>query len=212
MPAKKTGDKPTFADIKRRKRPNTQSVPILLDPTVNREIEELNRKLAIEKRRDSRENRPPVAPTIAAAIEKLYDRAEDETATFVFTDIGRSRFEALIEGFPPTDAQLEEYGDTLQWDPDLFGPAIVKAACTEPKLTKADVDHIFTEWSTGDVQRLFAAAISVCMESASVPFTRNVIDEMLSSELNSITALSEESPIPGSSEESTNGPTTTEQN
>lgn len=212
MPAKKTGDKPTFADIKRRKRPNTQSVSIVLDPSINRQIEELNRQYMAERRRDTRENRPPVAPTIATEIETLQAQADDDTVEFVFTDIGRARFEALIEGFPPTELQLEKWGENLQWDPDLFGPAIVKAACTEPKLTKTDVDHIFKDWGTGDVQRLFAAAVAVCMESASVPFTRSVIDEMLSSDLNSITVPNEESPTLGSLVDDTDGTTTTEQN
>lgn len=189
---------PSIQDILKAKRANRLSVDIALDPTLKPRMQDLEKQIRQARRDDQRENRNPQAPGLVKQLEALEQEFRDSVVTFTFQDIGRSRFEALVETHPPTEAQLKKHGDQLSWNPDTIPAALIAATCVEPEITLEDAEQLVTDWSTGDVQLLFNAALQVCLETASVPFSKTAIGEILSFEENSTIASSEESPILGS--------------
>lgn len=184
-------------EILKAKRPNRLSVSITLDPTLTPEIERLEHELRSARRRDERENRPPQAPALEKRLEEIKEQINESVIQFTFEDIGRSRFEALVESHPPTDEQKREH-ENLSWNPDTIAPALISATCVEPEMSLEKAEQLCRDWSTGDVQMLFNAALQVCLETASVPFTSTAIGAMLSSDESSTSVSNGESPIPGS--------------
>jgi hypothetical protein len=179
----------SFEDIRRLKKPNEVSVEMILNPELTRTIDELERRHATAERRDKKENRTPVAPGLQKQIDELREQAEDEKVTFVFRDIGRRKFDALVEAFPPTPAQKK---DKFQWNPDGFVPALWSSAAIDPKMSDIDAQEIYDEWGRGDVEALFNAALQACLEQASVPFTRRDTEAIMDSVSNLITQQNEE--------------------
>jgi hypothetical protein len=181
----------SFDEIRRLKKPNEVSVELLLDPDRNRTLEELQRRYEKEKRRDAKTNEPDVAPGILKQIEALQEEMEEDKVVFVFRDPGRKKFEDLVETHPPSDEQKK---DDYNWDPEGFIPALLTLCAIDPKLSEKDSMEIYDEWGRGDVEALFNAALQVCLEQASIPFTRRDIEGILASAQSSTTAASEESP------------------
>ena len=162
---------------------------MVLNPELTRAIGELERRHSVESRRDKKENRTPKAPAIQKKIDALREEAEEEKTVFLFKDIGRRKFDALVEAFPPTSAQKK---DNFQWNPDGFVPALLHAAAIDPKMSEIDAQEVYDEWGRGDVEALFNAALQACLEQASVPFTKRDTDMIMSSVQNLITAENEE--------------------
>lgn len=185
----------SFEEIRRQKKPNEVSVELLLDPELSRTIEELERRYDRQKRLDEKTNEPNKAPGILKEIENLREQVEDDKATFVFRDPGRKRFEALVEAHPPSAQQRK---DEFNWDPEGFIPALLSETAIDPKLSSTEAKEIYDDWGRGDVEALFNAALQVCLEQASIPFTRRDIETILASVSNSTTQQSEESPTDGS--------------
>ena len=185
----------TFADIRQQKKPNEVSVELLLDPERSRAIDELERRYEKQKRLDSKVNETDKAPDILKEIESLRDEIEDDKATFMFRDPGRREFETLLEKHPP---DAEEKKDGMSWNADGFIPALLGLTAIDPKLTAIEASEIYDEWGRGDVEALFNAALQVCLEQASIPFTKRDIEAILASVQNSTTAPNEESPTDSS--------------
>ena len=186
----------TFDEIRQLKKPNEVTVELLLDPEVNRAIEELERRHERAVRGDTRHNRTPEAPGILKKLEKLRESLEDQKTTFVFRDPGRQKFDALVDAFPPTAKDKKE--NQYQWDPDAFVPALMSLCAVDPKLTDLQSAEIYNEWGRGDVEALFNAALQACLEQASIPFTKRDTDAILASVQNLITQQKEESPTDSS--------------
>jgi hypothetical protein len=183
----------SFADIKKLKRPNEVTVELVLDPEISRVITELSRRYEIEKRKDSKQNRPPEAPALLKELEALQLQAEEAKTVFIFKDPGRRKFDALVDSCPPSDEQKKE---KFQWDPDKFVPALIALASSDPAITTEDAQEIYDDWGRGDVEALFNTALQACLEVASVPFTKRDTDAILDSVRNLITQPNEESPTP----------------
>lgn len=209
MTKKFTTDSPSIEEIQKLKRPNTRSVTLILDPEIPRQIRELERAYDRERRTDERENRPAKAPAIRKVIEELKDQAADSEITFTFRDIGRKRFDGMIEEHPPTPAQIKAAKERNQsipeFNPDTFAPALMAATAVSPSMTLQEATNIYNEWGQGDNQALFLTAVAACTERASIPFTGTGTEEILASLSNLTTAPSEESPTDGSLEEPGNG-------
>jgi len=186
----------SFDEIRRAKKPNEVSVELVLNPELSRTVEELERRYAQEKRRDTKENRTPLAPGILKEIESLQEQMEDEQVTFVFRDPGRQKFDLLVDTYPPSDEDRKE--KQYQWDPDGFVPALLALTSIDPKLSDSDATEIYNEWGRGDVEALVAAALQASLEQASVPFTKRDTEAILSSVRNLTTQQSEESPTDSS--------------
>lgn len=189
---------PSIQDILKAKRANRLSVDIALDPTLKPQMHDLEKQIRQARRDDQRENRNPQAPALVKQLEAVEQEFRESVVTFTFQDIGRSRFEALVETHPPTEAQIKKHGDSLSWNPETIAASLIAATCIDPEITLEDAEQLVADWSTGDVQLLFNAALQVCLETASVPFSRTAIGEMLSSDESLIIAPNEESLILGS--------------
>ena len=181
----------SFDEIRRQKKPNEVSIELLLDPERSRAIDELERRYEQQKRRDSKVNEAPLAPGILKEIEQLRDEIEADKAVFMFRDPGRKEFETLLEKHPP-DKEEKESG--LSWSADGFIPALLSLTAIDPKLSAIEAKEIYDEWGRGDVEALFDAALQVCLEQASIPFTKRDIEGIMASVQNSTTQPNGESP------------------
>lgn len=158
----------TFAEVNAQKKRNELSIQVYTNPSLAADIYEMQKSYDREKARDERLNRTPEAPKILKQIEKLRKEAEDSMVTFKFRDIGRRAFENLIDEYPPTDSQ-KEMG--FRWNPEEFSPRLIQMTCIDPELSLEDALTIWNEWSFAEADAIVTAAISVCTERASVPFT-----------------------------------------
>jgi hypothetical protein len=194
----------SFAEIKALKKPNETSVEVILDPELTRSIEELQRRLATAKRQDERQNRAPEAPAIQKEIDELLDKLEQSEAKveFKFRDPGRQKFDALVDACPPTeeDKKLAKEQNTgaPSWHPQTFVPGLISLCAVDPELSIEEATEIYNDWGRGDVEALFNSALQVCLEQASIPFTRRDTDAILASVRNLITQQNEESPTASS--------------
>lgn len=192
-----SSDKPTIEEIRRLKKPNRRSVFVLVDPEIAREIKNLERAYAQEKRIDVKENRNPEAPAILKKLEELRDVTADYEVEFIFEDIGRKALEDLVIEHPPTPEQKADMAE-IEFNSETFPPALMAATAIEPEMTLEDAEALFNDWSSGEAEILFMTAMMACRERASIPFTRTDTEGILDSASNLITAVSEDSPMDGS--------------
>jgi hypothetical protein len=186
--------KPTFADIKKKRKPNLRSVWIQIDPSYEQDLTKLRRSLRIEQRKDERENRSPLGPGIEAAIEELEEKAEESKVEFIVSSIGNQHYRRLVDEHPPTDQDREKDPDA-EFNYDEFAPALIHACTVQPKLTKKNAQEIYNDWDPGEVNNLFLACTMVQLSRGStVPFSDNGIEEILASLPSLTIAQSEESP------------------
>ena len=183
----------SFKDVKQRKKPNQQSVDIVTDGFLARQIADLVKEYNLQKIRDQRLNEPDKAPEIAKQIEALRDEAEESTFTFIFQDIGRKRFEEMQDEYPPTDEQKEE---GYIYDPAGFAPQLIHETNVQPGLTLEEAREIWDTWGSGEVNALFGAAVGACAEKASVPFIGTSFQQTQTSGSKSNTVTTTESPTP----------------
>jgi len=191
MGQKFTSDKPSIEEILRLKNKHTLSVDILIDAELASEIKALERQHMVELRVDAKENRTPVAPALSKQIEELTKVAQERTATFLFQDQGRKRFEDLWKTCPPSDEQREQ---GYEWNPDEFGPLIIAESCIEPKLTLEEATQMYDEWSTAEAETLLMTAINVNMGMSAIPLSGTATGGQPTLDLSSIIATNEESP------------------
>lgn len=185
----------SFADIKKIKKPNEVSVELVLDPEISRLITQLSQKHEMEKRKDAKENRPPVAPKILKELEALQEKAEESKSVFTFKDPGRRKFDALVDACPP---DAEQKAKQYQWDVHKFVPQLIALCSLDPEISSEDADMIYDDWGRGDVEALFDAALQACLEVASIPFTKRDTESILASVQNLITPQNGESPTASS--------------
>lgn len=84
---------------------------------------------------------------------------------FAFVGLGARDYAALRAAHPPTEAdhagvEAEHPGETALWAVEEFPPALVAACALYPKLSKADVEDIFTgsAFTDGERTKLFVSA------------------------------------------------------
>jgi hypothetical protein len=89
----------------------------------------------------------------------------------VLTAIGAQDYDALMAEHPPTKKQKEDEG--AAFNPDTFGPALIAAVITEPKLTVEQAHDLWNgkTWNRGEVRDLFMACSNLCAKGLDVPFT-----------------------------------------
>ena len=193
MSKKFESDTPTIEEIRRVKKPNERSISLVLNPELLRQMKDLERAYLREQRMDQKENRAPKAPRIKKTMEALEEEAAEYEVTFIFRDIGRKRFDDMIEEHPPTE-QEKKLDPPFQYHPDIFAPALMAATAVQPTMTLQQATDIYDEFGQGEITALFMTALAACTERASVPFTRTDTDEILASLSSLTSAVSEESP------------------
>ena len=99
------------------------------------------------------------------------------TIELTFRATGRIAWGALVESYPATDAQQQEFldqqlmqgtpptrCDRLRWNYDTFPPAAIAACCADPAgLTLEQATEWWTsdDWSADELTKVMAACIAV---------------------------------------------------
>lgn len=175
----------TFADINARRTRRRRTAWVVLDQAVYDQAAELSRRIDQEAALDEALNRAPVAPGLRQELEDLQKRADEDAVAFVFQEIPRREFQAMIDAHP--SKKKDE-----RWSQETFPPALLAAACVDPPLTEADASTIWNDWGQAVAWELFAAAFAVQEDPSRVPFTASGSAGILGSEPSSTTAPSEE--------------------
>jgi hypothetical protein len=195
-----------YADIKARKVSTRRSVSIVFDGEIMSRIDALKDRIKVETRLDARENRDPIAPRLRRELDALYEQARESEVKFTFRSMGRALFEKLMADHPATAEQRAEVKkiqaessmmlDPPKWDGQTFPPAIIAASSFDPIITLEEAQAMYEDpnWSPAELLRLFECALSCYWEVEEIPFGAGDTATMLSSELNSTTAGSGESP------------------
>jgi hypothetical protein len=124
--------------LKARTRRRRHEVRVLLDQTILDEHTRLRAEFDQAVRDDTQLNRNPEAPALAEAIAAVEQRLIDERALFVFEQIGRAAWLALIGEHPPRPEDTEQ---GLDHNPETFPIAALVASCVEvhnPDLDRLD--------------------------------------------------------------------------
>lgn len=160
-----------IAEIRKRKKLPTRTVPILLDPDLRLRYDELSAELPKAQARDARVERglgeSDEATKIEAELDELEEQIRESTVEFVVQALPRAEWRELLEAAPPTPADIEE---GLDHDAEsLFAP-LLAACAVEPELSLSDAEAIYEEWSETEVTRLYVGCIRVNREVRDVPF------------------------------------------
>lgn len=164
----------TYDHLVGRKKPLTRSIPVVLDPGLAEEYNEI--RSAAEVAAIRAQNRPDdtdaqfahleAEQALTAARARL-DEAE-AVVWFKFRGIGRHRYEALAEAHPPTELQRIKaraggMREDLPWNPETMPPALIAACLVEPQLTEEQAAALWNDpdWNQAELGHLFAAAIEV---------------------------------------------------
>lgn len=151
------------SDIDGDYQPTLARAKVCLDSKLVLEIDRLEEQLRTARTLDERLHRDQdaEAPALARRILELKDQAAASEVEFVFRSIGRLAYTELVRKHPATQAQAEEAGAHLSWNPDTFPPALLAAACVEPDdSTEAWWTRKYNEWGVGQVKRLWEACLT----------------------------------------------------
>lgn len=184
MPKTDTSKLPeTFDHLRSRKKPVTGKCEICGDTELAQEFSELTAQVAdmevlsVAKPADTDLTQRLVAKR--AELDQLRDRLRPTIITFKFQAIGRKSYDRLIEKYPPTEVQIEKYeaekqkardkGDEvpdadLEWDMDLFPPAIVAASSYDPQITLEEALEMFDDdpqWNGTELASIYGEALRV---------------------------------------------------
>ncbi len=184
-----------FKEIQARKKPNTRSVPILLEPDLLVDFARLTRQHKIAEAFDEKSNKRDTAPEIQGRLDELQVEIEAETVTFVFRALRRKDYRKLIADHPPSDDDAEEGFD---FNPETLGPELISRSAIDPEMTLAEVENLWDEWDDGTVTEIYSVALLVNKEVRDIPFVFGSYDATRSSERKSPTSPREESPTPSS--------------
>ena len=152
----------TWGDVEGDVVPRTDIVPLCLDGTVQRELEDARKHLRAAKAEDALGHD---TSELQAAVEALEARAEAATKTFEVHAIPHTRWRELLTEHRSSDPQ-ERY------DASTFVPAAVAACCRQftsaEQVAKAADEHL----TTGQISKLFTAVRRLNEGDDQVPFLR----------------------------------------
>lgn len=162
-----TDTRPATFDRLKKKQPLERKVTIPLDQDA---LDAYDTAVsALERAKTFNEDTTEAEAQVAEARANL----QEHTVTMVFRAIGRKNYDALIELYPPTEEQIEEFrNENLDrhgnpskgkpaYDIDKFAPALVAASCVEPEMTLDQVNELFDEWNATELAQLWVAALEV---------------------------------------------------
>ena len=150
-------------EVLARYKPTETSVRVLMDGSIQFEIEETTRRLA-QARRDEAGLRSAV-PGIQEELDKLQVRAEEATVTFKMAAIPGKDFDRLKYENPPTEADWNRYRSTQEANPSLalLGRIGVPEFNFEGFIARliglsiSEVDGESVDWSEDDGLELWAS-------------------------------------------------------
>ena len=197
MTKKTTPDPLSFAEIQAKKTAVTKKTEIQIDGEIAIELEALNDELIDAKRFDRHNNKANTEPAVQKKIDKLTAKASKTLITFEFKSIGRLAYDKLVGEHPPLAKHKKE---NAQFNSETFPPALIAATVVSPEMTLEQATDMFNDpnWNGSELLKLFYAAYGVNNETGEIPKSRGGSDTTSNSLLNSLIAMSEESPTPSS--------------
>lgn len=170
-----------IAEILARKKPNTMTVPIVLDPEWAVTFDTARRDYELAK---VAFDTAPTNPDLAAAFEQAkatFDEiragAEEHIVEFTFTGISPRAFDAIIALCPATPEQKaaarKEGRPIPTTNPHKYHPTVLAQSSVSPKLTFEQANAIFDDpaWNHSEVSALLDAALLVNQRHAVVSIT-----------------------------------------
>jgi hypothetical protein len=163
----------TWAEIQAAKKPNTQSVVIVLDPEPGQRLSKARIRLAeaearIELDKNDKEAKTAVRDAKAAIADAEAEQRAASTE-FVFSSPGLAAYEALLDQHGPSPKQVTTAEEAKQprpdWDKDTFPPALVAACCVQPEgFDETAAKDMWNDprWSPAELGDLFGAAHVCC--------------------------------------------------
>lgn len=166
------------AAIMARKKPNTITVPIVLNPEWAVEFDTARREYELAKVAfDTSPSNPDLAVAYEAAkgaFDKIYAELGDNIVEFKFAGISPRAYDALIALNPATEQQKREARKEGRPVPttnnERFHPAVLAASSASPKLTFEQANAIFDDpaWNHSEVSALLEGALLVNQRHAVV--------------------------------------------
>lgn len=195
------------ADILAKRRPLERRVRLLLDGSVNAELEDLRREIRQQKTREvlNPQGLATTVPELERRLNELTLKADEAAAIFTFRAIARVQLEELKRTYPPTEDQWERYREQVkanifsqapEFDWTELAPALISACCVDPAMNAQDAANLWDQLSDGEAAELFAAAWSVNAQTTSRPFYGTGTVTTPTSGPDSTTAQNGESPSP----------------
>lgn len=159
----------TWDDVSGEVKPRQDVVPLCLDGTIQRRLEQANRRLREAKRDSDGTFGDSGLGDLRAEVDELEAAAEAATREFTVRAIPHAQWRKLLLDHPSDDP-------TERYDAETFVPAAIAATCphfvdaAQVAKAAADPDHGLT---TGQVTKLFAMARLLNEGDDRVPFTRS---------------------------------------
>jgi hypothetical protein len=206
-------------DVLARYKPAERSIRVLMDGSIQSEMDEATRRLR-QARRDEAGLRSDV-PAIEEELAKLEVRAEEASVTFKVSAIPGKDFDRLKYENPPTEKDWQRYRETQQANPSLalmghigapeFNFETFMSKLIGLSITEVDGEEV--DWSEDDGVELWEslhdgarstladAVWEVNGDKSSRPLSETVTDMTKSSANGSTTPPNTESPTPSTSDE-----------
>lgn len=163
--------KMSYQEMKAKKKPNTRTVPICMDPELGMAFSNLSAKK--EKLEELLEGLPgdrALAAELKIVEKKLKEldgEIQDAMYDFKFRAVNSTLIDEILSENQPTPKQLKEAAqkgeDAPMWNPDTMPPAIVAASLQDPELTLEEVQEMWEDenWNAAELLTLFEAAMTV---------------------------------------------------
>lgn len=169
MTAKKAArPKPTFDHLMSVKKPITQRDFFGCPEELLDELANARRALEGAKLRGHKE--PELLAAAQARANAAREAVRDNSVEVVMRSIGRARWAALLDEYPPTDAQTaqarKQSGDQnaiLEFDIDRFPPVAIAASSVQPEMTLEQAQALWAsdDWNEAECARLLQMALTV---------------------------------------------------
>lgn len=84
--------------------------------------------------------------------------------------IGHVEYDRLQSQCPPTPEQAKK---GLIYDDNTFGPRLIAAVVTRPKMDLDQVNRLWNDpnWAGGEIGGLYRACVEICQVGLDIPFT-----------------------------------------
>lgn len=184
-----------FKEIQARKKPNTRTVWVLLEPDLLIDFARLTREHKVAETLDEKSNDRDTAPAIDLRLADLREEIERETVPFVFRALRRKDYRKLLSDHPASD---EDAAEGFDFDPETLGPELISRSAIEPEMTLSEVNELWDEWDDATVTELYSGALLVNKEVRDIPFVFGSYEGTTSSEKKSEPPASTESDTPSS--------------
>ncbi len=188
-----------FEQIQAAKKPQRQTVFILLDPGLEEDRSQLLKEITRAEKYDKWNNEKDTAPAVQARLDAVEEAIGEARQPFVFQSMGRKSYSALLDEYKPREG--DEDDKELGANSDEFPPRLIALSSHSPKMTLDQAREIWDgdDWSDAETTALVTGALLANKELVDVPFTNDGLPMGTRSTASpSSIATTEDSPTPSS--------------